>query len=467
MSAPTQGRGARLPRLAALALAAGLSACMQLAPTHERPAMPVPGTFPGGHATAGTPAAADMDWSVFYGDPALRDLIGRALKNNRDLRIAVLNTAAARAQLQLRRADEWPTVSLGAGAARQVGTGGKITGTYTAGLGVTGYELDLFGRVKSLSDAAAAQWLATEEARKAAQIALVAAVAQSHLALSTDEELLDLTRRTLATREDSLRLTQLKVDNGVSSELDLRQAQSLVESARVSLAVFQRQRELDRNALALLVGEALPPSYAPPRIAAVTLADVPAGLPSDVLLVRPDVRQAEQGLAAAEANIGAARAAFWPRISLTGSLGTASASLSDLFKDGAWSYAAQLLLPLFDAGRNQAALTVAQVQRDVAVASYEKAVQSAFRDVADALAGRSSLADQARAAQAQEAAEDARYRLVKVRVDNGVGSSLDLLDAQRALFAAQQASLQTRAALLQARVGVYRALGGGWTPPTR
>jgi outer membrane protein, multidrug efflux system len=304
--------------------------------------------------------------------------------------------------------------------------------------------------------------LATEEARKAVQISLVASVATQYLALVADDELLDLTLRTLRTREESLKLTQLRFDNGVSSELDLRQAQTLVEAARVTLAQLRRQRELDRNALVLLVGQALPEwPVRPGRIDVMTLADVPAGLPSDVLLRRSDVVQAEQQLIAANANIGAARAAFWPRILLTGSVGTASTQLSDLFKNGAWSFATQLLQPIFDAGRNRANLAVAQVQRDIAVAQYERAIQTAFRDVADALAGRATLDEQLRATRAQVQAEQVRYSLSDLRFRNGVSSSLELLDAERSLFAAQQAVVQTQLALLQNRVSTYRALGGG------
>jgi len=453
----------------ALAAVAGLSACTQMVHRGDRPALPPPvaATFPNAGTVPGM-AAAEPAWADYFTDPALRDLIARALNNNRDLRVAVLNIESARAQLQLRRADELPTVGVGANAARQVGSNGSVSGVYSAGLSVSAYELDLFGRVRSLGDSAAAQLLATEEARKAAQISLVATVAQQHLALVADEELLDLTRRTLATREESLRLTQLKLDNGAASDLDLRQAQTLVEAARIALVQFQRQRELDRNALVLLIGEPMPPGVDRnlPRIEAVTLADVPAGLPSDVLLRRPDVRQAEQGLLAAQANIGAARAAFWPRITLTGSLGTASSQLSNLFKDGAWSFAAQLLQPIFDRGRNQANLALAQVQRDIALAQYERAVQASFRDVADALAGRATLGEQLRATRAQAEAENARYGLAELRFRNGVSSSLELLDAQRSLFATEQAVVQTRLALLQNRVAVYRALGGGWGEPT-
>lgn len=445
-----------------------LAGCAQLTPRYERPAAPVPAEFPNAGAPGRGPAAADQPWQDFFTEPALRTLIELALRNNRDLRTAVLNIEAARAQYQLRRADQWPTVNAGVTSSRQTGGNGSngsndnVTGLYTAGLSVSAYELDLFGRVRSLSDAAAAELLATEEARKAVQISLVASVATQYLALVADEELLDLTLRTLRTREESFKLTQLRFDNGVSSELDLRQAQTLVEAARVTLAQLRRQRELDRNALVLLVGQALPEwPVRPGRIDVMTLTDVPAGLPSDVLLRRPDVVQAEQQLIAANANIGAARAAFWPRILLTGSVGTASTQLSDLFKNGAWSFATQLLQPIFDAGRNRANLAVAQVQRDIAVAQYERAIQTAFRDVADALAGRATLDEQLRATQAQAQAEQARYSLSDLRFRNGVSSSLELLDAERSLFAAQQAVVQTRLALLQNRVSTYRALGGG------
>ena len=447
---------------AALLAASALSGCMQLAPRYERPATPVPATFPNATSVPSGTAAADLTWQDYFADPALRALIELALKNNRDLRVAVLNIEAVRAQYQLRRADQLPTLNAGLTASRAPGTGGNNVSAYSAGLSVAAYEVDLFGRVRSLTDSAAAQVLASEESRRVVQISLIASVANQYLALAADEELLDLTLRTLDTREQSLKLTQLRFDNGAASELDLRQAQTLAEAARVTLAQQRRQRELDRNALALLLGQALPEwPAAPGRVSAIALADVPAGVPSEVLLRRPDVAQAEQQLVAANASIGAARAAFWPRITLTASAGTASTQLSDLFKDGAWSFAAQLLQPIFDAGRNRANLAVAEVQRDIAVAQYERAIQAAFRDVADALAGRATLDDQVRATQAQADAEQARYRLSELRFRNGVSSSLELLDAERSLFAVQQAVVQTQLALLQNRVSTYRALGGG------
>ncbi|MED5621803.1 efflux transporter outer membrane subunit [Ideonella sp. BN130291] len=450
-------------RLLSVACAAALAGCMSLAPTYERPAAPVAAQFPFADAAAGGTPAAQREWQAFFADARLQRLISTALSNNRDLRVAVLNIEAARAQAGVRRADEWPTVNLAAGATRQPAANGSISTTYTAGFAVAAFELDLFGRVRSLSNAALAQLAASEEARKAAQIALVASVANLYYAIAGDYELIQLTERTLATREESLRLTRLRFDNGVISELDLQLAQSLVEAARVALVQQRRQRALDQNALELLLGQPLPAGL-PPAAAwsATSLPDLPAGLPSEVLLQRPDVRQAEQQLIAANANIGAARAAFWPRISLTGSIGTASNELSGLFHGTAWTFAPQLLMPLFDAGRNRANLQGSEAARDIAVAQYERAIQAAFRDVADALAGRATLQEQLRAQQAQADAEAVRYRLSTLRFENGVASSLELLDAQRSLFAAQQAVLQSQLALIQNRVAVYRSLGGGW-----
>jgi multidrug efflux system outer membrane protein len=333
------------------------------------------------------------------------------------------------------------------------------------GLTFASWEIDFFGRIASLKEAALAQVLASEEARRAVQTSLVAAVASTWLNLQTDEELLALTRSTLATREESLRLVQMRYRQGVASALDLRQAESLVATARVALAQQERQRALDTNALTLLLGKApalaLLESTASPHAA---LADIPVGLPSDLLVQRADVRQAEHNLRAANANIGAARAAFFPRISLTASAGTASGALSGLFKDGTWgwSLAPQALLPIFDAGRNQAALESAQAARSMALAQYEKAIQTAFREVADALAGRATLADQVSAQQAQAEAEAERLRLADLRYRNGVASSLEVLDAQRSVFTAQQALAQTRLALRQNQVALYKALGGGW-----
>jgi len=455
-----------------------LGACASMAPRYERPAVPVADHFPvvtGDNTaapppaeSASSPAAAEIDWQRYFVDERLRRLIGLALETNRDLRVAVLNIEQARATYQVRRADALPTVGVGATGQRQPNPSGNgISSVYTAGLSVTAYEFDFFGRVRSLSDAALAQYAATEEARKAAQISIVSAVATTYLALVADDELLAVTRQALSTREESFRLTRLKFDNGAASELDFRQAESLLEGARVSLAQLTRQRALDENALVLLLGRPLPADLPAglPLAAQQLSADLPAGLPSELLTRRPDVRQAEQQLLAANANIGAARAAFFPRITLTGSAGTASNHLSGLFKagSGAWSFAPQLVLPIFDAGRNRANLEAAQANRDIAVAQYERSIQSAFREVADALAGRATLGEQARAQFAQTQSEQARFKLADLRYRNGVASYLDVLDAQRSLFIAQQSAVQVQALQVQNSVSLYKVLGGGWT----
>jgi multidrug efflux system outer membrane protein len=467
-------------QLAAVAAAVLLAGCSMI-PTYQRPAAPVAADWPALSATAATAgtasngvAAADIEWQSFFSDPRLRQLIDAALRNNRDLRVAVLNIEQARAQFQIRRADQYPTISAAATGSRQPsGSGESITSVYSAGLAMTAYEFDFFGRVASLKEAALSQYLATEEGRKTTQISLIAAVANNYLSLLADEELIAITRQTLATREDSFRLSKLRFDNGVSSELDVRQAESLIEAARVSLAQLTRQRALDQNALVLLLGQPATGELAVALPAGKGLADmplmldVPAGLPSDLLTRRPDVRQAEQLLLASNANIGAARAAFFPKISLTATAGSASSHLGDLFKSGSfgWTLAPQLLLPIFDAGRNRAGLDSATAGRDIAVAQYEKSIQTAFREVADALAGRATLGEQLRAQQAQANAEGVRFKLSDLRYRNGVASQLDLLDAQRSLFTAQQAVVQTRLAQLQSQVTLYKTLGGGWKEP--
>jgi multidrug efflux system outer membrane protein len=464
--------GRRFPWVSAgLALLLSLAACTTMIPNYERPSAPIAENYPGtaaAQAPAGT-AASDIEWQSYFGDERLKRLIDVALTNNRDLRVAVLNIEQARAQYQVRRANELPTIGIGAAGSRQPGPGGSIVSTYSAGLAVPAYELDFFGRVLSLSAAALAQYLGTEEARKNVQIALISSVAATYLNMLADEELLAVTRNTLVTREESLKLTRLKFDVGVASELDYRQAESLFEGARAALALLTRQRAVDENALVLLLGQPMPANLPPGRsIASQTLInELPVGVPSEVLTRRPDVRQAEQQLIAANANIGAARAAFFPQITLTGSAGSASSELSGLFKSGsfAWSFAPQLLLPIFDAGRNQADLDVANVNRDIAVAQYEKAIQTAFREVSDALAGRATLGEQVRAQAAQVDAEAVRFKLADLRYRNGAANYLDVLDAQRALFVTQLALVQVQAQEVQNQVTLYKVLGGGWKTP--
>jgi multidrug efflux system outer membrane protein len=476
MTGHARPRAARLAWLAAST--ALLGGCVNFIPAYQRPAAPVAAAYPAAIAASavasgatGSQVAADIEWQRFFTDERLKRLIDTALQNNRDLRVAVLNIEQAQATYQVRRADELPTVGAGGGVSRAASGGGKLSTTYTVGLAVTGFELDLFGRVRSLSQAAQAQVLATEEARKTVHISLVAAVATAYLNLQADDALLEVTRQTLATREDSLKLAKLKFDNGAASELDYRQAESLLEGARATLAQSQRQRALDENALVLLLGQPLPADLPAglPMAGMEQGASLSAGLPSDLLERRPDVRAAEQQLLAANANIGAARAAFFPRISLTGNAGTASSELSGLFKSGTFALtgSAQLLQTLFDSGRNQGNLDLAKTNREIAVAQYEKAIQTAFREVADALAGRATLGEQLRAQTAVAQASEATARLSDLRYRNGAASYLDVLDAQRSLFAARQAVVQAQALQAQNSVALYKVLGGGWSEPAK
>lgn len=464
-----------MKRLTPLALALVLAGCVNLAPKYERPAAPVAAAFPtvAGTVNSGNPVASEapaaIAWQHFFTDPRLQQLVSLALANNRDLRVAVLNIEAARAQYQIQRSNQFPAINAGVTGQRQTtGKDQPISSIYQAGLSVSAFELDFFSRVKNLSDAALAQFLATEEARKTAQISLIAQVANTYLTYLADEELLALVQQTLKTREESLRLTNLRFENGVSSKLDQQQAVSLVEQARTTLAQAQRQRAQDLNFLTLLIGQPIPDALPTGATLATTnLPDLPAGMPSDLLAVRPDIRAAEQQLVAANANIGAARANYFPRITLTGTAGTASPQLSGLFKSGTfgWTFAPQAILPLFDFGRTRAGVEGARAQRDIAVAQYEKSIQTAFREVADALAGQATYSEQLRAQQAVAAAETDRFNLSDLRYRNGTASYLDLLDAQRSLFTAQQQAIQANLLRLQNQVTLYRVLGGGWSEP--
>ena len=457
---------------AAAATVVLLTGCVNLAPEHQRPDAPVAPQWPQGPRAeaADAKAATELQWRQFFRDERLTQLIDLALKNNRDLRIALLNVDVARAQANVTAASRWPTVNAGLSASRgpQTTSNGdsRIVNSYQAGLQITSYEIDLFSRVKNQSAASFAQYLATGEAARSAQISLIAGVASAYLAVQADDELLALTRQTLATREDSLKLMQLKFDNGAASNLDLSTAKSSYEAARATLAQAERTRQQDLNALTLLVGQAVPDSLPQSRpLSDQTMGALLAGVPSQVLVGRPDVVQAEQQLVAAEANIGVARAAYFPSITLTSSVGTASSALRDLFSQSAWSIAGSALMPIFDAGRVSNNVAAAKANREIAIAQYEKTVQTAFREVADALAGRATLDEQLRAQDAQAAAEATRLELVDLSFRNGAASSLDLLDAQRATFAAQQAALQVLLAQLQNQVQLYKVLGGGLDAP--
>lgn len=460
----------------ALVLLAALSGCT-LAPKHVRPESPVDDRYPelpaGTTEEADGPAVSETDWASYYPDPRLQELIRRALAHNRDVRRVALDVEAARSLLRIQRSELFPGVQATAGAtytqtsaaSSPVGQGYRIE-QYQVGLAIPSFELDLFGRIRSLTRGQLARYLASEEAWRAARVALVGQIATTHLAERAAAEQLDLARQALETREQALELARQRFEAGISSEIDLRQAQTLVESARVSVATLTRQRAQAENALRRLVGASLEGLPAPrPLGEQGIVTDVPAGLPSDLLAQRPDLRAAEQRLRAAHADVGAARAAFFPRISLTGSLGTASGDLTGLFAPGTavWSFVPQVVQPIFQWGRNRANLRLSEVRKEQAVVDYEIAVQTAFREVADALVARATLREQLAAQERLVEAQRARFGLAQQRYDNGVASYLEVLDAQRELFTAEQGLVQVRQAWLTNAVDLYRALGGGFT----
>lgn len=462
------------PRAMALLAAGALSGC-SLAPQYVRPEAPVSANYPQASAAtaAGTAAhaATAIGWCEFFPDRRLQSLIATALEQNRDLRTAALRIEEARALYNIQSADRLPNLNaVASGArARTPGTlspsGNPVVSTsYQVGLSLAAFELDFFGRVRSLNQAALAQYLATEQAQQAAQISLVAEVAKAYLAERAFAEQQELAQKTLQGRDNAYRLAKQRFDVGASSALDLRLNETLVLSARIALSTLSRQRAQAENALTLLVGKPLADLPPPQTLASQNLVtDIPAGLPSELLTQRPDIRAAEQRLQASNANIGAARAAFFPRIALTAGVGSASNALSGLFEAGSrtWSFAPQLALPIFDAGRNSGNLTLAQVRKDIAVADYEKTIQTAFREVADALAARSTLDQQIADQGAVQAAQADRLRLADLRFKNGVASAIDVLDAQRELFTAEQSLVQTRLLRLTNAIDLYRSLGGG------
>ncbi|WP_263262548.1 AdeC/AdeK/OprM family multidrug efflux complex outer membrane factor [Pseudomonas sp. RIT-PI-S] len=462
--------------LISLAVAAALLSGCSLIPDYKQPAAPVAAQYPQGPAyapaDAAQVAAAEQGWREFFRDPALQRLIEMSLQNNRDLRVAALNVDAYAAQFRIQRADLLPAISADAAGTRQrtpadLSTSGRsgISSSYSATLGISAYELDLFGRIRSLSQQALESYLSTEEARRSTQISLVASVANAYLTWQADQALYQLTQDTLKTYEESLRLTTRSSEVGVASALDLSQARTAVEGARANLAQYQRQVAQDLNSLTVLVGASLPNDLAPGQpLDGDLLSEVPAGLPSDLLTRRPDILQAEHNLKAANANIGAARAAFFPSISLTASAGTASADLDGLFKGGSgrWIFSPAISLPIFNAGALQASLDYSKIQKDINVANYEKAIQTAFQEVSDGLSARKTYTDQLQAQRDLVKSSEDYYRLADRRYRIGVDSHLTLLDAQRSLFSAQQSLISDRLAQLTAEVNLYKALGGGW-----
>jgi multidrug efflux system outer membrane protein len=463
--------------LLSVALLVALSGC-SLMPEYQRPETPTAAGWPEGEAYVGSANAAqeqqmELDWQSFFRDPALRELIRVALENNRDLRAAALNVDAYRALYRIQRADLLPLVSGDVDGSRtrtpedvnQTGDS-DINSQYSATLGVA-WELDLFGRLDSLREQALQQYFATEAAQRSTRISLIASVANAWLTLQADQALLQVSRDTLNAYEESLSLTQRSFDVGVASALELSQARSAVDTARVGIERYTRQVAQDRNALTLLLGRGSPlnlPAAADNRLESDLLATVPVGLPSDLLYMRPDIIQAEYQLRAANANIGAARAAFFPRISLTGAVGTASSELSGLFDGGSsyWNFSPSISVPIFNAGQLRANLDYAEISRNIQVAQYEQAIQTAFREVADGLAAQATYVRQLQAQRDLVEASEDYYRLAERRYRTGVDSYLTLLDAQRQLFEVQQQYLNDRLAQMISEVELFKALGGGW-----
>jgi multidrug efflux system outer membrane protein len=447
-----------------------------LIPQYSRPDAPVPGQWPSGPAyredpfAPEAPLAADLHWQEFFTDDALRQFIDMALSNNRNLRVAALNVQRARAFYRIQRAELMPRVDA-AGSAYQErvpadlsSTGNRMTvEEYRAELGISAWEIDFFGRICSLGQSVLEAYFATEQARRSAQVLLVSEVADAYLTLAADRENLQLARSTLASQQAAYRLIRHRFEVGISPELDLRQVQTRVDAARVDMARFTEQVARDENALTLLVGASVLPALSPPVLSDISpLGELSVGLTSEVLLQRPDILQAESLLKAANANIGAARAALFPRIALTTAVGTASSDLSGLFESGqgTWMFSPTVAVPIFDP-RTWSALKVTRMEQEIAVAQYEGAIQAAFRDVADTLAQRGTLSDQMEGQPSLVEATLAAYRISTARYEKGTDIYLNVLDAQRSLYAAQQGLIAIRLAELANQVRLYAVLGGG------
>lgn len=484
------------PLAARRVILAGISillASCSLAPEFEQPQSTIPGVFPVQTQTAydvGTgefsqrqvdaaslaqseQSIVDTPWQSFFRDPQLKVLIGLALQNNRDLQIAIARMEQAQAIWGIQRGQMYPQLGAAFQVARQAvpapasaGGGNVTTSQYSAGVAVTAFELDLFGRLRNLSEAAFQQYLASAEGARAVQITLVADTAIQFYRYRMAQVMLDLTQETFATRKRTYDLVNARFRSGVASERDAVQAKALVDAAAADLARFTRDRELARNALAVLIGQPLPQNLPEPLPFAALdqIANLPVGLPADLLVRRPDIRAAENNLLAANANIGAARAAFFPNISLTGSVGTASTSLSDLFSSGsgAWAFAPSISIPIFTGGSLEAGLAQANATQRAAVATYQKSVEQAFREVSDALSGEATFSTQLSARQAQSQASQRYLDLSNARFFNGIDSFLDVQVAQVELFQSRLQQVQTGFEMLANRVNLYKALGGGW-----
>ncbi len=445
-------------------------------PKYVRPEAPVPTEWPSGPAYANAqpatvaPEAPDLRWQEFFTDPNLLRLIETALENNRDLRLAALNVERARALYGIQRAELLPTVDATASANLQrypasispTGTAATVE-QYRVHLGVLAWEPDFFGRIRSLSESALQAYFATAQARRSAQILLVSSVANAYLVLAADRESLALAQTTLETQQGAYKLVKRRYDQGVAPELDPYRAQTQVDTARREVVRFAQQVAQDENALTLLLGTTTPGELLPADLSNVAPPkEISAGISSEVLLRRPDVLQAESLLKAANADIGAARAAFFPRITLTGTAGLASDELSELFASGsgAWSFVPQAVLPIFDP-RIWSGLKITKVQREIAVTGYERAIQTAFREVADALAVQGTIDQEVAAQESLVRAVAETYRLSTVRYEKGIDNYLSVLDAQRSLYVAQQVLVGLHLAKFANQIQLYAVLGGG------
>lgn len=443
---------------------------------YSRPQMPVPDAWPedssGQPAAPDAEAAYDVNWREFFMDERLQSVIQLALENNRDLRIAALNIDRAQAMFRIQRSEQYPKAGASAGgefyrAPENMSPAGRsqTVQQHSVNLGIASWELDFFGRIRSLKSAALEQFFATQQARSAAQISLVASVAEAYSAYAADSENLRLAQATMKAQQAYADLIRQTRDLGIASDLDVIQAETQVEAARVDIARYSGNVARDRHALNLLAGSIVPVNLLPQGLEAFPpLKELSAGIPSDVLLRRPDILMTEHQLKAFNANIGAARAAYFPRISLTaGAAGFMSSDLADLFKYGSrtWSFVPNIALPLFDSGARDAGVKAALAERDIAVAEYEKSIQSAFREVSDALSLRSTLTEQLNAQQSLVNSLEKTYRLSEARYKGGIDSYLSVLVAQRSLYAAQQQLVATRLARLSNLVTLYKVLGGG------
>ena len=453
------------PWLALVIAAVLVSSGCTMIPKYERPTAPVASHYPETTETNTAPGAANIAWRDFFADERLKKLIELALTNNLDLRVAILNVAQSQAQYRISRSALFPTVDGGSGYAKSYASG-MTSDSWSASLGTTAYEVDLFGRVRSLNKQALEKYFATEEAQRSAQISLVAGVADEYFALREAEEQLRLARQTLAAVQESYDLNQATFDAGASSELDLRTAEGQVQTAKINVLTYERQIAQVQNYLTVLIGQPLPADLPAPRSFNDTnlVAEIPAGLPSELVQRRPDILEAEHTLKAANANIGAARAAFFPTLSLTASVGSSSSDFDKLFGSGTgvWSFSPQVTVPIFTGGQNLAGLNSAKVSRRIEVANYQKAIETAFREVADALVANSSYASQIVAEVALASAQQRRYDLANLRYRQGDDAYLNVLSAQQDLYSAQQGQIEAQYNKLASQISLYKALGGGW-----